>query len=199
LHAYIFQTYIESKLPKFLYFDEFYQMEGQVNIEALKERLGNKQLLDSDRAMVARVELNRINMDQLAVLENTQNHDSRIEDPGNHLSRRILDYWSQNRHIQRRFDARPGRPGDPPGYQSGTNLWVNVYDSAHWVTVRLGMRSRGFIWFFSFLAWFFQQLKSGKPMILLLDEPGVFLHASAQGDLLRFIEKELENHQEIGR
>jgi predicted ATPase len=198
LHAYIFQTYLESKLPKFLYFDEFYQMEGQVNIEALKERLANNQLLDSDRPMLALMELARINMDQLAGVENnTHSLVSRIEGAGNYLSRRILEYWSQNRHIQLRFDARPGRPGDPPGYQSGTNLWVNVYDSAHWVTVRLGMRSRGFIWFFSFLAWFFQQLKSGKPMILLLDEPGVFLHASAQEDLLRFIEKELENHQVI--
>ena len=37
LHAYIFQTYLESKVPKFLYFDEFYQMEGQVNIESLIE------------------------------------------------------------------------------------------------------------------------------------------------------------------
>jgi len=197
LHAYIFQTYLESKVPRFLYFDEFYQMEGQVNIEALRERLANNELLDSDRPMLALMALARINIDQLAAVENTQSLVSRIEGAGNYLSRRILEYWSQNRHIQLRFDVRPGRPGDPPGFKSGTNLWANVYDSAHWVTVRIGMRSRGFIWFFSFLAWFFQQQKSGKPVILLLDEPGVFLHASAQGDLLRFIETELKNHQVI--
>src|SRR5262249_55334174 len=99
LHAYIFQTYLETKLPKFLYFDEFYQMEGQVNIEALKERLANKQLLDSDRPMLALMELARINMDQFAGVENnTQSLVSRIEGAGNYLSRRILDYWSQNRH-----------------------------------------------------------------------------------------------------
>ena len=34
-------------------------------------------------------------------------------------------------------------------------------------------------------------------MILLLDEPGLFLHASAQGDLLRYIEQELKPHHQV--
>lgn len=34
-------------------------------------------------------------------------------------------------------------------------------------------------------------------MILLLDEPGLFLHASAQADLLRYIEKELRPHHQV--
>lgn len=197
LDQYIYETHLEGNLPKFLYFDEFYQMEGQVNFETLKKRLSDKQLLDSDRPMLGLIELARINLDQLVVAQNTLELVSRIEGAGNYLSRRILDYWSQNRHIQLRFDLRPGRAGDPPGFQNGTNLWANVYDSAHWVTVRVGTRSRGFIWFFSFLAWFSQQQKSGKPIILLLDEPGIFLHASAQGDLLRFMEKELKGQHQV--
>ena len=73
-----------------------------------------------------------------------------------------------------------------------------MYDSAHSVTVRVGTRSRGFIWFFSFLAWFSQHKAAKTPLILLLDEPGLFLHASAQSDLLRYIETELEeNHQVV--
>jgi predicted ATPase len=197
LHTYIYQTYLQERVPRFLYFDEFYQMEGQVNVEALKARQTNNQLLDSDRPMLGLMELARVNVDQLDAAANTQDLVRRMEGAGNFLSRRLLDYWSQNQHIQLRFDVRPGHPGDPPGYQSGTNVWVNVYDSTHWVTVRIGTRSRGFIWFFSFLAWFFQQQKSGKPMILLMDEPGVFLHASAQRDLLRFIEKELNGQHQV--
>lgn len=197
LHAHIYRTYLEEKVPMFLYFDEFYQMEGQVNIEALRARLANNQLLDSDRPMLSLMELARVDVEQLDAAANTQAMVSRMEGAGNYLSKRLLDYWSQNRHIQLRFDVRPGLPGDPPGYQSGTNVWVNVYDSSRWITLRIGTRSRGFIWFFSFLAWFFQQQKSGKPIILLLDEPGVFLHASAQKDLLRFIEKELNGHHQV--
>ena len=81
--------------------------------------------------------------------------------------------------------------------QSGTNLWAEVYDSAHLVTVRVGTRSRGFIWFFSFLAWFSQQKDSASTVILLLDEPGLFLHAKAQRDLLDYIDAELKGHQVI--
>jgi AAA domain, putative AbiEii toxin, Type IV TA system len=197
LSWYIYQTHLQDRVPRFFYFDEFFQMEGQVNIEALKARQAANQLLDSDRPMLGLMELARINLAQLDTAANTQVLMVRMEGAGNYLSRRILEYWSQNKHIQLRFDVRPGLPCDPPGYQNGTNLWTNVYDSTHWMTVRLGNRSRGFIWFFSFMAWFIQQQKSGKPMILLLDEPGLFLHASAQKDLLRFIEKEINSHHQV--
>ena len=63
--------------------------------------------------------------------------------------------------------------------------------------MRLGTRSRGFVWFFSFLAWLSQQQRKGIPLILLLDEPGLVLHASAQGDLLRYIEAELKPHHQV--
>jgi AAA15 family ATPase/GTPase len=197
LQTYIYQTYLQEEVPLFLYFDEFYQMEGQVNLEALRDRLANNQLLESDRPMLSMLELARINIDQLDVAANTQELITRLEGAGNYLTRRLLEYWSQNQHLQLRFDVRPGRPGDPPGFQTGTNVWVNVYDTNHWVSVRIGTRSRGFIWFFSFLAWFFKAQKSSRPMILLLDEPGVFLHASAQKDLLRFIEKELNSCHQV--
>ena len=198
LQTYIYETYLQQHVPQFLYFDEFYQIDGQVNLEALRDRQANKRLLESDRPMLSLLELARINLDQMDAGANTQDVVTRLEGASNYLSRRLLEYWSQNQHIQLRFDVRPASPGDPPGYQSGTNVWVNVFDTNHWVSVRLGTRSRGFIWFFSFLAWFFQAKKSNKPMLLLLDEPGVFLHASAQRDLLRFIETELNAcHQVI--
>ena len=64
-------------------------------------------------------------------------------------------------------------------------------------TTRLATRSKGFVWFFSFLAWFSQQKKTGKKLILLLDEPGLALHGTAQGDLLRYIEEELKPHHQV--
>jgi hypothetical protein len=185
LGMYIWKTYLEESYPKFLYFDEYYQMEGELNIQKLKERQANKKLEDSDHPMLALIELARLNLDQLIAPQNTQALINKLEGASNHLSGKIFQYWSQNKNLSIRFDIRPAYPGDPEGMREGTNLWGFVYDSAHQVTIRLGTRSRGFIWFFSFLAWFSQQRKIGQPLILLLDEPGLFLHASAQGDLLR--------------
>ena len=81
--------------------------------------------------------------------------------------------------------------------ESGTNLLGRVYDSVHLVSTPLGTRSKGFVWFFSFIAWFSQQQKRGEPLILLLDEPGLVLHGTAQADLLRYIEEQLKPHQVI--
>lgn len=48
------------------------------------------------------------------------------------------------------------------------------------------------MWFFSFLVWFNQLKKNiADNLIILLDEPGLALHASAQADLLRYIEERL--------
>lgn len=197
LGRHIWDTYLVKFFPKFLYFDEYYQMDGQVNIQRLKTRQSQNALFDSDRPMLGLIDLARLNLDQLLSPQNTQALINKLEGASNYLSKQIFKYWSQNRHISVKFDIRPGLAGDPENMRDGTNLWGFVYDSAHQVTIRLGTRSRGFIWFFSFLAWFSQQRKNQQPLILLLDEPGLFLHASAQGDLLRYIEEELKPHHQV--
>ena len=108
-----------------------------------------------------------------------------------------LKHWSQNRHLRIKFDIRAAQPGDPPDMTSGTNIWGRVEDTKHMVSTALGTRSRGFIWFFSFLAWYSKLRRDGKNTILLLDEPGLSLHGKAQGDLLRYFEMELKPHHQL--
>jgi hypothetical protein len=197
LETYVWKEHLKACLPKFLYFDEYYQMEGHVNVEQLKKRQAENKLYDSDRPMLGLIELARLNLDELISPKNTQALINKLEGASNFLSKQIFKYWTQNQHISVRFDIRPGLAGDPEDMRQGNNLWASIYDSAHSVTIRLGTRSRGFIWFFSFLAWFSQQRRSNQPLILLLDEPGLFLHASAQADLLRYIEVELKPHHQV--
>lgn len=66
-----------------------------------------------------------------------------------------------------------------------------VYD----VEVNLDERSRGFKWFFSFFVTFAADTKGGpsEDAILLLDEPGLYLHAASQNDLLKYLTDDLEN------
>jgi predicted ATP-dependent endonuclease of OLD family len=197
LGLHIWDQYISAQLPVFLYFDEYFQMEGHLNIDALKERQASNQLLDSDRPMLGLIELARLDLDQLVSPDRTEALISKLEGASNFLSKQVLKYWSQNKHLSVKFDVRPARPGDPVGMRSGTNLWGRVHDSVHLVSTPLGSRSKGFVWFFSFLAWFSQQKKLQKPMILLLDEPGLVLHGTAQKDLLRYIEEELKPHHQV--
>lgn len=197
LSLHIWEQCISSKLPVFLYFDEYFQMEGHLNINELKNRQSNNQLLDSDRPMLGLIELARLDLDQLVSPERTEVLISKLEGASNYLSKQVLKYWSQNKHLSVKFDVRPARPGDPEGMRDGTNLWGRVHDSVHLVSTLLGTRSKGFVWFFSFLAWFSQQKKQQKRMILLLDEPGLVLHGTAQKDLLRYFEEELKPYHQV--
>lgn len=197
LNLHIWSTVLKVTWPKILYFDEYYQMVGHVNIQALKERQKKNQLIDSDRPMLGLIDLARLDLDELLSPERTEELIAKLEGASNSLSKKILKFWSQNKHLQVKFDVREGRPGDPPDMRSGTNLWGRVDDTVHRVSTQLGSRSKGFLWFFSFLAWFGSQKKQKEPLILLLDEPGLFLHAKAQSDLLAYIEAELKDHHQV--
>lgn len=198
LNTFLFSNYISKRVPRFLYFGDYWLMKGQENIQALQDRRTHIKLQESDHPLLGLIELAGLDLDALVNPKRTQELKNRLEGAGNRLTREVLKYWSQNRNLSMRFDIRPASPQDPEGMRSGTNFWAEIYDSKHWATTSLGRRSKGFVWFFSFLAYFSQQKKRDFPIILLLDEPGLSLHGTAQADLLRYIEQELKpDHQVI--
>jgi predicted ATP-dependent endonuclease of OLD family len=80
----------------------------------------------------------------------------------------------------------------------GPILQLRIKNDRHRVTVSLDERSCGFIWFFSFLAYFNNVEQADETeLILLLDEPGLSLHACAQADLLRLIDERLAPRHQV--
>ena len=184
-------------LPQFLYFDEFYQLKGQDNLNALRQRRDNDALEESDEPLLGLIELAGLDLDQLISPDRTESLIARLEAAENQLTNKVLRYWSQNRHLRMKFDIRSALPHDPPGMTDGMNILGRVQDTKHMVSTPLGTRSRGFIWFFSFLAWYSRLREGAGKVILLLDEPGLSLHAKAQEDLLRYFEEELKPHHQL--
>ena len=129
-------------------------MTGHENIEALTQRETAKTLRPSDYPLLGLIRLGRLKLPELVNPTSTIELRGKFEGASNHLTKQVLKYWSQNKHLRMTFDVRPARGGDPAGMQSGTNIWGGVYDTRHQVTTELGSRSRGFVWFFSFLAWY---------------------------------------------
>lgn len=197
LSHYIFSSILYIRIPKFLYFDEYYQLTGQENVNLLQQRIEQGDLTDSDRPLLGLIELARLDLDELINPQRTERLLAKLEAAANVLTDRVLRHWSQNRHLRMKFDIREGQPGDPAEMTSGTNIWGRVEDTKHMVSTALGTRSRGFIWFFSFLSWYSKLRKEGENLILLLDEPGLSLHGKAQGDLLRYFEEELKPHHQL--
>ena len=100
------------------------------------------------------------------------------------ISRRFSDWWSQRRH-RIEYDA----DGDY------FRIWV-ADDVRPDVRIELESRSKGFQWFFSFYLVFLVESEDGhKDALLLLDEPGLHLHPTAQQELIAFFETLSETNQ----
>ncbi len=193
----VYNDILRSRVPRFLYFDDYYQMKGQDNVEVLQKRLAENRLIESDHPLLGLLSLAKLNLNELSDPKRTEALLSKLEAAENQLTSRVLKYWSQNKHIRLKFDIRPAQPEDPEGMTSGTNIWGRVVDTKHMVSTPLRTRSKGFVWFFSFLAWYSELKRKKENLILLLDEPGLSLHAKAQADLLGYFENELRPHHQV--
>lgn len=111
----------------------------------------------------------------------------------------MFEFWTQNTELSVRLVVQPPETGSSGPLSEGTNLQVRVRNERHGVSVPFSERSRGFVWFFSFLAYFTElEIADDTELILLLDEPGLSLHGRAQEDLLRLIDERLApKHQVI--
>ena len=188
---------LRNRIPKFLYFDEYYQMKGEENVNALRDRVASNALEDSDHPLLGLLDLARLDLERVADSDRTETLIANLESAESRLTEKVLTYWSQNRHLRMNFDIREGLTGDPEGMTQGLNILGRVRDTKHMVSTSLSTRSRGFVWFFSFLAWYSQLRQKGENLLLLLDEPGLSLHAKAQDDLLRYFDEELSPHHQL--
>ncbi len=100
------------------------------------------------------------------------------------ISRGFSAWWSQRRH-RIRYHA----DGDY------FRVWV-ADDRLTDVEIELELRSKGFQWFFSFYLVFLVEAEAGhKSAVLLLDEPGLHLHPTAQEELVAFLAKLSKTNQ----
>lgn len=173
--------------PKFLFFDEYDLMAGSAPINELEK----EPELDNDRSLRTLKDLLDLAGTTLGELQNQADYETykaNLEATALEITDEIFEFWSQNRDREVEFDVA----GSPPEFH------VRIKNTRHGVTVSFDQRSRGFVWFFSFLTKFNRIAETEDSVILLLDEPGLNLHASAQGDLLRFINERLApDHQVI--
>ena len=181
---------IEGLLPSFLLFDEYNVMSGKVSIPRLQTGDGSA-LAPSERTTLALVRLADMDLSDFT-RDEYEARKASLEAAANQLTEEVFAYWSQNRSLSVEFDVDFDRTpdGDGPFFE------LRIRNHRHGITLNFSERSHGFTWFFSFLATL-SELRDAKRMILLLDEPGLGLHASAQGDLLRFIDERLTRRHQV--
>ena len=187
------RTILEERLPHFLFFPTYGTLAGRVQIEELSTKIASRDnLTEAERYFVALLSLAGTDVDSLHSATRYEQQKARLEGVSNRLTDEIFTYWTQNRDLEVEFDYSDGKRDDPPPFNEGHIISLRVRNRRHRVTVGFDERSTGFVWFFSFLAWFSQMEEThGNSLIILLDEPGLSLHGRAQGDLLRYIKERL--------
>jgi len=189
---------LEKRLPKFLYFAEYQKMPGQVAINEIRKKSNENRLDQSDKIFLALLDLAGSSIDEIDKAGKYEELKAELEGVSSRISDEIFEYWTQNKHLNVKFEFDNARPADPVPYNSGYIFRTRIENIRHRVTVNFDDRSTGFVWFFSFLVWFSQVRKNfGDNLIILLDEPALNLHAKAQSDLLRYIEEQLKPYHQV--
>jgi hypothetical protein len=199
LAAKIWSTELRPNIPKFLYFDDYYLLPGKVNLPALQKRISGKTLKDQDKTVLSLLRMAGVELDDLMTPAGYEKGRAGLEGISNKITDMIFEFWTQNQNLDVVIDIKPD-PQDEAPFNEGNNLYIRIRNRRHRVTVPFSQRSKGFIWFFSFIVWFDaiqKQLSIDDDLVLLLDEPGLSLHALGQADLLRYIDHLAADHQLI--
>ena len=186
--------WLRGLLPKFIYFPQYGRLPGRVNIDELIPKGNNTSF--EEKLFLALLQLAGTTAQEIRNQETIEHLIAKLEGVSNLITKEIFTYWSQNRHLKVQFDLRQALAKDE---KPGNYIFMTrIENTRHSVTVGFDERSSGFVWFFSFLVWFSQMKRNyGERLVLLLDEPGLSLHAKAQADLLRYFREKLKPHYQL--
>ena len=181
---------LQDKIPQFFYFDKYSTFPYSINIKRLLESEDDD--LD-DGELTARSILKLAAVDGDSLVNNEYELRKReLENVANTLTNDVLQYWSQNPSLRVLPDITQKTEDTPEGQTSVIDeIKFRIWDERHSLSLPFNDHSSGFQWFFSFLAAFSEFEDRDAPVIILLDEPALGLHARAQKDFLRYLEERL--------
>lgn len=179
---------LEARMPRFIYFDVYEELENKVQLSTYVQRRKTGQLNEGDSTIRTLFELAHLDAEQLVELDQpakdaddlARRKDQRallVSRASIGMTGRLVEIWSQKRStVEFTLD--------------GDYLRLWILDERDKSRVEYEEGSKGFHWFFSFYTIFNVEAEKGhKDAILLLDEPGLHLHPSAQEDLIRILRK----------
>src|SRR6266478_2820607 len=189
------QEWLNGRLPIFIYFEDYGRLKTRIHLPDFVARQANPPK-DSEEQMLQRTQValfewanldpselqglgapKQPNESQEAVVRRKAERSRLMESASYHLSGDWVDWWDQRTH---NLDITA----------DGDDLELRVSDNVNPWKIPFGERSRGFQWFFSFyLTFLVESGKAHKGAIVLLDEPGLHLHPTAQEKLLSFFQR----------
>jgi hypothetical protein len=187
--------WLAARLPIFIYFEDYGRLKTRIHLpdyiakqataptDPEERMLHRTQAALFEWASLDAQELRNLGLpkqenEAQEAVERRKTERARIlESASYHLSGDWVDWWDQRTH-----NLKITADGD--------ELELRVSDNVNPWEIAFGERSRGFQWFFSFyLTFLVESGKAHRGAIILLDEPGLHLHPTAQEKLLAFFQR----------
>jgi predicted ATPase len=178
-------NWLDEILPIFIYVDDYPDLSGHHNLNEYNARLNNSTLTKEDESFEKLCKVAGIDPVQLIEMSSDSETRNQLANrAGAVVTGEIRRLW-KDRTLKVRFNV------DSHYFDT----YVSDPNSSYDVEVNLNERSRGFKWFFSFYITFFADTNNGEAdnAIILLDEPGLYLHAKSQTDLLQHLDEDFAN------
>jgi predicted ATPase len=202
--------FVKSKLPVLIYFENYGVLDSAVWLPRFLDDLARDKAAPQVRTVNAMFKHVGLDANEIAELGREQSQDARrqgqqptpaqITDDQRRKEERAIRLNSASIDISARFSAWWSQRRHKIRYHADGDyfrIWV-ADDRRPDVEIELEARSKGFQWFFSFYLVFLVESEEGhKDAILLLDEPGLDLHPTAQQELIAFFETLSERNQLI--
>lgn len=181
------RAWVLECMPIFIFFDQYPRLSGYQDVSAYLNRKAQNQSTLADQNFDKMCKVAGLNPEELHALweqnkPEIRNH--RADQASTAITEKIQHLW-KDRPLKVHFV--------PDGNHIHTFI-SNPSDTRD-VKINLDDRSHGFQWFFSFYVTFAADTGGGDAAnaILLLDEPGLYLHAKSQGDLLKHLKEDFKN------
>jgi predicted ATP-dependent endonuclease of OLD family len=187
------RQWVVDHMPSFLYFDDYNRLGADIYLPEFLRRIESGTKAAETRVQMAVFKHVNAEIKELTNLGVHNRHQTpgadaniqrqidelniRANSAEMQMTEKFTNWWLQRRH---RFH-----------YQfNGDYFRIWVSDDQNESKVEFEQRSQGFQYFFSFYLLFLTEAgEQHKNCILLLDEPGLHLHGTAQGKLLQFFDK----------
>lgn len=191
------RDWVVKTLPRFIYFDRFDVIDSAIHIPTFVGQIGTSApRVRTTHCLFRHVGLDVQKIGTLGVHQPGQGNNDAMRrqvderailasSASNAMTAKFSDWWEQRKHRFRyQMDGEYFR------------IWVS--DDLDPSEIELDQRSAGMQYFFSFFTVFLVEAEDGhENSILLLDEPGLHLHGTAQEKIVDFLGKLSAGNQTI--
>ena len=188
--------WVMKNIPEFIYFDRYDVLDSAVHIDDFIRHLSENP--DDPKLRITKCLFEHVGLDVGKIRELDPNNEQKTKEEirrmvderaiemssaSQEMTQKFTSWWEQRKH-KFRYDI------------DGKNFRVWVSDDLDPSEIELDQRSAGMQYFFSFyLVFLVEASHKHTNSILLLDEPGMQFHGTAQQKTVKFLNKISNNNQ----